>query len=116
MQKIRFLGTPELWRQFRFFKSGLTEVDSFESFAKMTFHLKHIHWQSQYETLFFQRKQLVDFIGKVENIDEDLKLVCQERECRCGLQPASGAIRGALRDAVNAGAMRPTHLRGFKAP
>ena len=101
MQKIRLLGIPELRKRFKFFKSRLTKVDSFESFAKMAFQFKHIHWQSQYETLFYRGKQLVDFIGKVENIDNDLKLICQKLgiECTATVKRIRSSERGCYTEA-----------------
>ena len=103
--KINFWSVSNIKRQLKLFKSrSLTSpIESFDSFVYMAMLIKHIHWQSQYETLFFKGHQLVDFIGKVENLDNDLGYVCNQLgiERTATVQRLRSSHKGSCREVYN---------------
>lgn len=51
---------------------NLTVLDYFDKFIEFSFSIDHIHWKPQYDILYSNDELLVDYIGKVENIRQDI--------------------------------------------
>ena len=54
--------------------------DSFNEYLKKVFNAAiHVQWDSQYKFLYDSKdNQLVDFIGRFENLQEDFNIVCDK--------------------------------------
>ena len=53
-------------------------LNNFKKFIEMTNVYEHIHWKSQYQMLHHEDKLLVDYIGRVETIQESLNHICKQ--------------------------------------
>jgi len=53
-------------------------IDNFEDFVEMTMTHEHIHWKIQHSMLHFRGNLLVDYIGHVETIQDDLDYICEK--------------------------------------
>lgn len=52
--------------------------ENFEDFVEMSFKHEHIHWKIQHSMLHHRGKCLVDYIGHVESIQEDIDYICEK--------------------------------------
>ena len=51
-------------------------IEDFNSFVEFTRTYDHIHWCVQTDTLYSGEKQLVDYIGKFENLNDEINALC----------------------------------------
>lgn len=86
--RIRYCRGSNIQRLWCSYRSGVLpeEVGNFTSFVKMTMLIDHTHWEPQVDILFYQGKPLVDFIGRFENLEHDLKFVSEKIGLKTAVQ------------------------------
>jgi hypothetical protein len=85
---------------------GYSRIISFSSFTKKVLPKKilnnHFFFQPQYDYLYNDKgRLLVDFVGKLENIKEDIKIVLERAAIKNNKLPHVNKSHGGLKRGIN---------------
>jgi hypothetical protein len=76
------MENPPTWDGFKenfdMFKRQMDRCPTFEDYVNMLNNCPHVHLQSEWMTANNSNKNIIDYVGRFENLQEDFDLICDK--------------------------------------